>query len=243
MMGLLIGGGFFILKLDDYFKALNFYKNLSKISYENQQKKEQSEEIEKLQPKKYKSQGQRKNKDLVPSKDSATSEKINIASSKEEGNDLNDNKDSLRCDTCITIPESGTKSDLGKVDNNEDIVVKKDELLSVKNMEVINVNAIANSTRSRDSIIQQASGIRDDNNIKYSYTVEFWASPINYKGYKMAKNKIVLYGINPAEGSKIYKLNDNFYLKNLVGVYKLDFSGDFRQFEKISDEALLVKLK
>src|ERR1017187_5635341 len=42
MLGLLIGGGFFILKLDNYFRELNFYK---RISTKQEVKQEEKSEV------------------------------------------------------------------------------------------------------------------------------------------------------------------------------------------------------
>lgn len=229
MMGLLIGGGFFILKLDDYFKALKFYKNLSQVSYETQKDKQLTEDSEKSLPKKSKTQKREKS-------DKAVSDSLAIADIDKtpDKNKFVINKDSLLIDSISLMnPE-----------NNEDIIVKKDELLMVKNIDVIYVNqAISSGKNAKDSLLHQTSGIRDDNNVKFSYSMEFWKSPINYKGYKMSKNKIVLYGMNPGEILKLYKFNDNIFLKTSVYVYRLDYSGDFKQLEKLSDESLLAKFK
>jgi hypothetical protein len=46
------------------------------------------------------------------------------------------------------------------------------------------------------------------------FNIEFWTSPLHYKGYKMGKYKLVLYGINATDDIKIYRLDDVVYLKN-----------------------------
>jgi hypothetical protein len=46
MAGLIIAGGFFILKLDDYFKELNFYKNVVKtFTFKSAAKPEEARKV------------------------------------------------------------------------------------------------------------------------------------------------------------------------------------------------------
>ena len=93
--------------------------------------------------------------------------------------------------------------------NSDDIIVRKDELLSTKTFEVINLNPSANRTNAKDSLLQKVSGIKDDkNNSQQFFNIELWQSPLNYKGYKMSKYKIILYGIESSDGLKIVKLDD-----------------------------------
>jgi hypothetical protein len=126
----------------------------------------------------------------------------------------------------------------------EDIVVRKDELLSTKTVEVINLNPTANRANAKDSLLQKVSGIKDDRvNSKQFFNIELWQSPLNYKGYKMSKYKIVLYGITSTDGWKVYTIDDLVYLKNATTVYKLENSTDFRAYEHITDENIISKLK
>jgi len=135
-----------------------------------------------------------------------------------------------------------SSGELLRPENPEGIVVKKDELLSSRNVTLVNISAPAGS--SGDSLLLEVSGIRDDRkNVIVAFTVEFWQSPINYKGYKMGKNKIILFGISSGEEIKLYRLNDEIYMKRQQQVYHLDYSNDFSQFERVNDQFLLAKLK
>ncbi|MCX6295511.1 MAG: hypothetical protein NTX97_05505, partial [Bacteroidetes bacterium] len=88
------------------------------------------------------------------------------------------------------------------------------------------------------------SGIKDDRNTSKQFlNIEFWSSPLNYKGYKMSKYKLVLYGIASAEGLKLFKLDDDIYMKSASFVYHLDAFGDFKPYERITDESIINKLK
>ena len=72
--------------------------------------------------------------------------------------------------------------------------------------------------------------------------IEFWQSPLNYRGYKMSKGKLVLFGAEPTEELTLYKMEEVVYMKNKTGVFRLDLSSDFRQAERINDATLLARL-
>ncbi len=145
------------------------------------------------------------------------------------------------------IADSSKSSDTIKIaavsNSDANIIVKKDEMLASKSLEFINLSGIIANT-SKDSLIQKVSGIRDDkNNSPATMLVEFWQSPINYKGFKMSKNKIVLFGMPEQDVVRVYKTDEGIYLKTLQGVYKLDFTNEFKSFDRINDESLIAKLK
>jgi hypothetical protein len=226
MLGLLVGGGFFILKLDDYFKELNFYKHLSEKQEEKQDDKMEDKTNEKVKPN-YKSTITYKSVSTVSSVDSMSNKKLLV-------NNYTDSLASKDSVHAASFEDNSTGS--------RDIVVKKDELLAARQVDLENLSA--GITSSKDSLLQKISGVRDDKNIaKQAMSVEFWRSPINYKGYKMAKNKVVLFGIAEQEDIKLYHLDEGVFIKMQQGVYKLDYTNDFRQFERINDEIFLARLK
>ena len=230
MVGLIIAGVFFIFKLDTYFKELNFYKSISKTFSSNQKKEEyvlNTDETEKLNDKKVIG-------NTIKSKSNFNSESSNTKMPKPalvlDADTLNlySSKDSLSFNKVVS----------------EDFVVRKDELISTKTFEVLNLYPLTNRNISKDSILQLVSGVKDDrNNNKQFFNIEFWQSPLNYKGYKMSKFKIVLYGIVLNDGIKVYKLDDVVYLKNMSLVLKLDYTSDFKSFDRITDEVIINKLK
>lgn len=214
MVGLIVAGGFFILKLDDYFKELNFYKSVAN-TFSSENKKEEPKKEETVRPVKKK----QKAKPVL----SENTEDVKEATSLSETPSLI--QDSLIQET----PPDG-------------ILIRKDELLSTKTLEVMNLDPVA-KMNSKDSLIQKVSGVKDDRNFKQFLNIEFWSSPLNYKGYKMNKYKLVVYGIPSAEGLKLFKLDDVIYLKLASFVYRLDASADFKAYERITDEEVLNKLK
>lgn len=236
MAGLLIAGGFFILKLDDYFKELNFYKNIAKTfvsDSKNLESSVKSEDTEPVQKKKIKP-GISKNKSV------SITDSIDMKKTKTEMVlDADTLKKYLSMDTVAS-----KNSSVITTTSSEDIIVRKDELLSTKTVEIINLTPVTSSRNSKDSLLQKVSGIKDDKiSTKQFINVELWQSPLNYRGYKMSKYKIALYGLTSLEGLKVYVLDDVMYLKNGAIVNKLENSSEFRPYERVTEESLISKLK
>ena len=231
MVGLLIAGGFFILKLDDYFKELNFYKTFIHTFTSETKTPETSDKLK-----------EEKNDNDIKSTQLSSKHKFSLGNDSSQ-TDLYDNGGTVQDEDTITSSHSSTDSLGINSDAETDIVVKKDELISTKTLEVINLNPVSASTKTKDSLLQKVSGIVDDKNAKQLFNIEFWQSPINYKGYKMSKYKIVLYGIASADAIKVFKTDDAIYLKNQATVYKLDYASELRGYERINDESIINKLK
>lgn len=220
MVGLIVAGGFFILKLDDYFKELNFYKSVSNTFSIN-------------------------NKEAEPIEVDSTKTVAAVKKGKTKQLQTDENTISEENRT-VSLPDSSSVSKDSLIlenPNSENLIVRKDELLSTKTVDVINLNPVTKLT-AKDSLLQKVSGIKEDKSYyKQFLNIEFWSSPLNYKGYKMSKYKLVVYGIASAEGIKLYNLDEVIYLKSASFVYRLDSSGDFKPYERITDEAVINKLK
>lgn len=230
MAGLIIAGAFFILKLDTYFKELNFYKGLVKtLTFQSENKTAENTAItEEINTK------DTKNKSTaVKTKNTANADTVSKT-----------NKNTFEL-TADTLTKFQVKDSVIATTNsvNEDIVIRKDELLLTKTVEIINLGSPTNQGNSKDSLLQQVSGIKDDKVAKQLVNVELWQSPLNYKGYKMGKYKIVLYGIASIEGLKVYTIGNDTYLKAGNTVYNLENTSEFKPYEKVTDDAILSKLK
>ena len=220
MVGLIVAGGFFILKLDDYFKELNFYKSVSNTFSINNK---EAEPIEVDSTKTVAAVKKGKTKQLQTDENTISEENRTVS--------LSDSSSVSKDSLILENP------------NSENLIVRKDELLSTKTVDVINLNPVTKLT-AKDSLLQKVSGIKEDKSYyKQFLNIEFWSSPLNYKGYNMSKYKLVVYGIASAEGIKLYNLDEVIYLKSASFVYRLDSSGDFKPYERITDEAVINKLK
>lgn len=208
-----------MFKLDDYFKELNFYKHFAEtFSSEKKAEPEEKNTDKKTEEK----QGQKKSKKQTV----GTEQKVNNTAGKDS----------------LSLTGVDTSSVQKATVSSDDIVVKKDEMISSKTVEIVNVGNVSKPT-SKDSLLQKISGVVEEKDNKPFLNIEFWQSPLNYKGYKMSKYKLVIYGVNPADAFKLYRVDESIYFKVNSSTYKLDYTADFRSYEKVSDETILAKLK
>jgi len=120
-----------------------------------------------------------------------------------------------------------------------EIVVKRDELLDTKQVELIQI-AKVNRLNTSDSLLRNFQG---EPNNRPEYRIEFWKSPVNFKGFKFIRNAVITYGLDPTESIKLYELNEKRYLKYGAQVYRLYITDKFEPFTRITDEQLIKQLK
>lgn len=135
-------------------------------------------------------------------------------------------------DTTTMVPDSLPIDSLG-------LMVKKDELLYIKNIKVIRLTA--SGKNAIDSAMAKAADI-DPVDMPANFAVEFWKSPINYRGYKMGRSKIVLFGIYQADDISLVSVGSSIFLKNRDLYFKLEPSEDFCSLSQVTDKNLLVLL-
>ena len=227
VLGLLVGAGFFIFKMDGILKKVNLFSS-SKDTIIVQQQQINEEKKSKTDIKKYIGQKDTGKHSMTSAEMLASkySREVPIKRVMAEA-------DSLLKDSTSIIENQNT---------TENFIVRKDELLDSKNIQVVNLQS-EDKTNPSDSLLEKVSGIKNQKNTSSSLKVEFWQSPINYKGYKMTKNKIVLFGINSDEIVKLFHLEDDIFMKHNQNVYRLYFTDDFKQFEKVTDASIIAKLK
>ena len=225
VLGLLAGAGFFIFKMDGMLEKVNLFSSSRDtviVQQANTEEKKGKTDIKKYIGKKDTSKHNMSSAELLAQK---YSREVPIRKVMAEA-------DSLLKDSSTIIQEQNT---------SENFIVRKDELLDSKNLQVVNLQNEEKINPS-DSLLEKVSGIKN-NKSSSSLKVEFWQSPINYKGYKMTKNKVVLFAINPDENIKLFHLDDDIFMKHNQNYYKLYFTDDFKQFEKVTDATITNKLK
>lgn len=119
----------------------------------------------------------------------------------------------------------------------ETITVAQEELLSVKNIKVIDLDG----NTKRDTLTGQLAGVTSTE-YPNMFFVEFWKTPLNSKGYRMTRNRVILYGLSDFSNITIYKVDDNFYLKDDDVVYKISSGTEFKPMELVNDSELLAKI-
>lgn len=137
------------------------------------------------------------------------------------------NIDSLLPDTSnYNFTKADLKDNEGPISYTE-IVVQKDKLLFSK---VIDIKEFENIGKNRkialDSVLLNTKpSLKSKQN---DILIEFWKSPVNFRGYKMSKNKIVIYGLQHDDNLRIEKHTNMFYLKNLDLYYLLEYTDSFK---------------
>ncbi len=125
------------------------------------------------------------------------------------------------------------------------IEVRKDELLSYNNTYIYNLDFDPNkSDNESDSLLSLVSGVETENfnQTKFPIILEYWQSPVHFKGYKFAKNKIAVYGLEDTKPAKLFKLADKYYLRYDKVYYKVGYTFEHKAFDRVNDPFLLGKL-
>ncbi len=192
-IGLLVGIGFFVLKINDLFNKL---------------KESASEKITVIE------------------------KTVNTTDEDEKTKNNNRFKINFKKSTKINYSEvdSLIKEDSG-------INIASDELLTVKNIKIIQIGEFIPSKDSSDIQKTRLDDINSD-----LYFVEFWKTPLNSKGYRFTKNKIMLYGFDDFSNLTLYEIDHSFYIKSSDQVYKLLYSSEFKQLDRVLDSELLAKI-
>jgi|LakMenE01Jun11ns_1017448.scaffolds.fasta_scaffold9943386_3 hypothetical protein len=153
--------------------------------------------------------------------------------------------DSSASDGISSSPDSSLQEEDGG-----EIIIKRDEFLVSAPIEIINLDHKPSNKGQlkSDSLLAQNSGIKDQNNesakeAKFKYEIEYWQSPVNYRGYRLGVNKFVFFGMDPDEPLNAYYWRGNFYLKWRDGFYLLEENESFSSFEKVNQPELISLTK
>ncbi len=123
------------------------------------------------------------------------------------------------------------------INADEEIVnIALDQLVSTRTVKIINLS----DAERQDTLAENIAGVHSISSD--SYTLEFWRTPLNSKGYRFYKNKIMLYGLNDHSNILLYKLDGKFFIKSFEVIYELQTNQDFQSFVKVSNPDLLNKL-
>lgn len=196
-VGLLIGAGFFVFKINDVFNNL---------------KASAKEEITVIEQ---------------PVKNNSTDE-------------WNKKNNSERFKINFGKPQKVNYKEIDSLikDNSEtNINVAKDEMLSVKNIKPIRIGIKETTNDSAAANLADVNQNNDD-----LFFIEFWKTPLNSKGYRFLKNKIMLYGFQDYDNVLLYILDESYYIKCADQVYKIFSDADFKPVERVVDSELLAKI-
>ena len=141
--------------------------------------------------------------------------------------------------------DSDFKTDTLPVEEN--IIVKQDQLLISAALPVEDKSEMKEKDESMTSSavekLNPAADLPEEEKHASSFQVEFWVSPINYRGYKMSKNKIILFGIEEPDAVKLYRTNDGIYMTYLKEFYHLYESLEFVSYQKLKESEIPLAIK
>lgn len=117
-------------------------------------------------------------------------------------------------------------------ENEDSIQIKKDEKMK---SETLTLKIL--KEEEIDTLLEKLLNV-ESVKIKQLY-VEYWESPLNYKGYKLSKSKLIVYGIKPVVPSVIYKSENTFFFKANNLYYELIETTDFKALKSIPKPDLI----
>jgi len=202
--------------------------------------------------KKQKDLGQSEKKNATKQKaEHATSEEISKSNVK-----IADETQAEESDV-VSNPQVKTESDSSAANSeitSPEFVVKKDQLLISAIIPVVEKGTTdksgktenANGSLSQsttDKLNPEAGLVDNDSKPADKMETEFWVSPVNYQGYKMAKNKLVLYGIEEPDAVKLFRYNETLYMRYGNDIYKLVPVEEYASYHKIKETEIPLVLR
>ena len=114
--------------------------------------------------------------------------------------------------------------------NSENYQVLKEELISVKNLYVKTLIPQEKISPS-DSLATALAGVSNPPQEEF-FMIEFWKTPLNSKGYKMTRSRLLIYGYPENADLALIKRDDSYYLRNNKIIYRLNYSSEFKPLER-----------
>ncbi len=107
--------------------------------------------------------------------------------------------------------------------NQEEIIIAREVLLSAEMFEIINRDTTSAPMSLADSLLSDDLNLETES-VQRQLTVEKWQSPLNYRGYKLNNNKLVLYGFDMEEVVEIEKIDNRIRMTTTNQMYQLDYT-------------------
>lgn len=144
-------------------------------------------------------------------------------------------KSSLKKENASSSPKNESLISLNDINDSayissDNYQVLKEELISVKNIYVKTITPIE-KTSAADSMAASLAGVTSPAAEEF-FMIEFWKTPLNSKGYKMTRSRLLIYGFPEKNDLALIKRNENYYLRNNKLVYRLNYSSEFKPLER-----------
>ncbi len=138
------------------------------------------------------------------------------------------------------IAPSSTDSLPSTSNTNEEIVVRRDELLKSILIEASIIGKPSQSIKT-DSLLNVFQGGQNTN--ENTFRLEFWQSPVNFKGFKLIRNGIISFGLDPEDITKLFDLNGTLILRSGNFFYRIYPTDRFMPYQRITDENTIKQLR
>ena len=122
-------------------------------------------------------------------------------------------------------------------DDAETIVVRRDELLSAASVTLVPLSASSKT----DTLLTLFQG--GDPTVNPQIRIEFWKSPVNFRGYKFIRNTLVTFGLDPQERVKVFWDSGVFYLQSGSTTFRLNQTDRFLPFSIAAEESLPKQIR
>lgn len=109
-------------------------------------------------------------------------------------------------------------------------VVRRDELLSTRKLRVVRTGEASQGKQgggATDSLLTALTSVKNTDERHQEYILEFWRNPVNYKGYKFMRERIILFGLSPEDTYKLIETDGNLVLQSRQFSFALRETSDF----------------
>jgi len=115
-------------------------------------------------------------------------------------------------------------------------IKENDNLSGVSKNDSIKEDILLRDTVLYPQQAQKPGNVKTQDN---SVEVEFWKSPVHYKGYKYFRNILTLYGVNKGDDIKLYFYDGELYMGKGGNYYKFNEEDAFNAFRIVKDRDIL----
>lgn len=125
----------------------------------------------------------------------------------------------------------------------EPVRIAQDRLISTRafrHPEPLPANFKSETTRILDSLI---GNFNRRTGLENMILVEFWMSPINFRGYKLSHSKLIIYGFEQPEALSLHSDGNTYYVKYFENFYPVSHTLEFKPLIPLSDASLLEELQ
>ncbi len=160
-------------------------------------------------------------------------------------------------DDIVLMDSVPSSEDGGK---SSELVVKKDQMLISLSLSVqedtdkkekagrkkIKANKDTSLSEKTAGLLNPAAGLEQvkvDNNPSQKMQVEFWVSPINYRGYKWHHNKIILFGMDEPDAVRLFRIDGKLYMHYMNDYYLIEPAEDFTSYQPVNENEFSLEQK